>query len=84
MAEQTLKFLPILCKSFQVKITVKLFFIGGSGDSSGRMRTAKIMTNFELLNEKCFDIFMFGEVVSDANAIDATPDYDIVECVLGG
>jgi hypothetical protein len=27
---------------------------------------------------------MFGEVVSDANAIDATPDYDIVECVLGG
>jgi hypothetical protein len=84
MAEQTLKFLPILCKSFQVKIPVKFLFVGGSGDSSGRMRTAKIMTNFELLNEKCLDVFVFGEVVSDTDAIDATPDYDIVECLLGG
>ncbi len=47
------------------------------------MRTAEIVTNFELLNEKCFDVFVFGEVVSDADAIDATPDYDIVECLLG-
>jgi hypothetical protein len=27
---------------------------------------------------------VFGEVVSDTDAIDATPDYDIVECLLGG
>lgn len=83
MGEQTLKFLPVFCKSFQVKIPVKFFFVSGSGDSSGRMRTAEIVTNFELLKEKRFDVFMFGEVVSDADAIDATPDYDIVECLLG-
>ncbi len=58
MAKKTFKFLPVLRKCLKIEITIEFFLIGGAGDTSRRMRAAEIVTDFELLKEQYFEVFV--------------------------